>query len=167
MSTIMRGLVLAGVSTAVLAVSIPPAAATDAQKYNSVRLQKVWTPNKTDRCLSMNGSKKTGATLILAACNRDKTQKWTLKRATSGTYTVKNDKSGKCLHVANNKTGTKVTQQPCKRTNKKQQWVLSGSKIISKHANKTITSKVNTKGSKPFLDKVSAKKRAQQEWGLS
>ncbi|WP_329527099.1 RICIN domain-containing protein [Streptomyces sp. NBC_01462] len=174
----IRGLVIAGAVAAAAAATVAPAtavtaAATTAKSaavrsaaaYTNVRLEKVWGP--TGRCLSMKGSTGTGAQLTLQKCNADSTQKWTLKGNSSGVYTIKNKKSGKCLSIRSSAAGTRVTQHPCNASAKSQQWVLGSSRIISKQANKVITAKSSDANTYPVIDKYSSAKRKQQEWGLS
>jgi hypothetical protein len=158
----------AAVAGAMVVVSAPAQAATQAKDpYAHTRLERVWAPNV---CLSMGGSKKNNARLIVAKCAKtDKTFRWTLKRLGSqSVFTIKNDKSGKCLAVDSK---SRIVQYTCKPSSKSHQWVLNGSRIISRSKNKAIASNSTRAGSKPYLEKyhssASNAERARQEWGLS
>ncbi|MER6461030.1 RICIN domain-containing protein [Streptomyces sp. NPDC001288] len=94
-------LVLAAVAAGTMtAAAIPASAAAQARDpYAHTRLERVWAGNV---CLSMGGSTRNNAPLVVGRCSRtDKTQRWTLKRLHSGQsiFTIKNDKSGRCLAV--------------------------------------------------------------------
>ncbi|WP_344012259.1 RICIN domain-containing protein [Streptomyces thermospinosisporus] len=149
-------------------LSAPAHAAAPAKKdpYAHTRLERVWAPGK---CLSMGGSKKNNARLVLGKCAKsDKTQRWTLKRLSknSSVFTIKNDKSGKCLAVG---AKNRLVQYTCSSGKKSHQWVLGGSKIYSKANGKVIASNSTKAGSHPYLEKSggSDKARVRQEWGLS
>ncbi|MFB7734152.1 RICIN domain-containing protein [Streptomyces sp. NPDC056112] len=157
------------VTGTVAAMSAPAQAAPQAKDpYAHTRLERVWAPNT---CLSMGGSTKNNARLIVAKCAKtDKTQRWTLKRLYSNqsVFTIKNDKSGKCLTVDSK---SRIVQYTCKPSSKNHQWVLSGSRIISRSKNKAIASNSTKSGSKPYPEawhsSPSSKERGRQEWGLS
>lgn len=173
-----RILVLSGVAVAALGASAaaPAAAAVNtsplgspkvSSPYDNVRLVKVWgTKPGKDVCITMGGSKKSGAVAKIARCSKNSTQRWTLK-GSGGTYSVRNKHSGKCLSVAGKKSGTAVRQRTCSGKSKPQRWVLSGSKIINKWANKAITAETSTPGRKLTITKYndSKSKRVKQEWG--
>ncbi|MEU1051712.1 RICIN domain-containing protein [Streptomyces sp. NPDC005876] len=161
-------LVVAAVATASLtAFSAPAQAAPQAKDpYAHTRLERVWAPG---RCLSMGGSKKNNARLVLAKCAKsDKTQRWTLKRLFSDKswFAIKNDKSGKCLAVG---AKNRLVQQTCNTKSKSHQWGLGGSKIHSRAKGKAVASNSTKAGSHPYLEKSgsSDKARVRQEWGLS
>jgi hypothetical protein len=161
-------LTLAAVAAGAMAtVSAPAQAATQAANpYAHTRLERVWAPNV---CLSMGGSKKNNARLIVAKCAKtDKTFRWTLKRLSGSVFTIKNDKSGKCLAVD---SASRIVQATCKPSSKSHQWALSGSRIISRSKNKAIASNSTHAGSKPYLEayhsSASKAERVRQEWGLS
>ncbi|MGW0737960.1 RICIN domain-containing protein [Streptomyces sp. NPDC002851] len=144
----------------------PQATAKAKNPYAHTRLERVWAPGK---CLSMGGSKKNNARLVLAKCAKSsKTQRWTLKRlsANKSVFTIKNDKSGKCLAVGSK---NRLVQYTCHKTWKSHQWVLGGSKVYSKAKGKVIASNSTKSGSHPYLEKSgeSSKARGRQEWGLS
>ncbi|MFD3651429.1 RICIN domain-containing protein [Streptomyces cyaneofuscatus] len=129
-------------------------------------VERVWAPGN---CLSMGGSKKNNAGLVLAESHKsNKTQRWTLKRLhkNKSVYTVKNDKSGKCLVVG---ARSRLVQSACKPTKKSNRWAPASSKIYSKSAVKAIASNSTRAGSHPYLEKLSdsSKARGRQEWGSS
>ncbi|WP_112467640.1 RICIN domain-containing protein [Streptomyces triticisoli] len=166
----VSSLALAAVAAGTMVVASAPAQAAPQAKdpYAHTRLERVWAPNT---CLSMGGSTKNNARLIVAKCAKsDKTQRWTLKRLNrnQSVFTIKNDKSGKCLAVGSK---SRIVQYTCKASSKNHQWVLSGSRIISRSKNKAIASNSTRKGSKPYLEAwhsgPSDKERVRQEWGLS
>ncbi|WP_200309321.1 RICIN domain-containing protein [Streptomyces adelaidensis] len=170
----VRALAITGVVAAAVTAGSPVtanAAETGAQAYNNVRLVKVWgNIGGKDICMTMAGKKNNGAPAKIAKCGGDTTQKWTLKRISSSSefYTVKNTKSGKCLGVSKKTNGTVVTQRTCKTSDKKQQWGLGGSLIISRYAgNKVITAEKNKSGLNLTITTMgdSDSKRAKQEWG--
>ncbi|MFF6907110.1 RICIN domain-containing protein [Streptomyces sp. NPDC012389] len=162
-------LVLAALTAgSVAALSAPAQAAAPQAKdpYAHTRLERVWAPGN---CLSMGGSKKNNARLVLGKCAKsDKTQRWTLKRLSKNksVFTIKNDKSGKCLVVG---AKGRLVQSTCNSAKKSHQWALGGSKIYSKSAGKAIASKSTKAGSHPYLEKLSdsSAARGRQEWGLS
>ncbi|MEV5527020.1 RICIN domain-containing protein [Streptomyces prunicolor] len=161
-------LTLAAVAAGAMAtMSAPAQAATQAANpYAHTRLERVWAPNV---CLSMGGSKKNNARLVVAKCGKtDKTFRWTLKRLSGSVFTIKNDKSGKCLAVD---SASRIVQATCKPSSKSHQWALSGSRIISRSKNKAIASNSTRAGSKPYLEayhsSASKAERVRQEWGLS
>lgn len=161
----IRALVVTGAAAAAVTVgAVAPASAASAgaTAYNNVSLVKVWGGiGGKDACMSMAESKASNAALKLAKCNGTATQKWTLK-GSNGVYTVKNKKSAKCLAVNKKTNGTVVIQRPCKASDKRQQWALSGSKIISRYASKAITVPKDKAGVKLV---VGSGVRSQQEWG--
>lgn len=151
-----------------VAVSAPAQAAPQASNpYAHVRLERVWAPNV---CMSMGGSTRNNARLIVGKCARtDKTQRWTLKRLhrNQSIFTIKNDKSGKCLAVGSR---NRLVQATCKPNSKSHQWWLADSRIISVSKNKAIASNSSHAGSKPYLEKWggdSGPERVRQEWGTS
>ncbi|PCG88001.1 hypothetical protein CIB93_00815 [Streptomyces sp. WZ.A104] len=161
-------LVLAAVAAGSLPLLSTPAQAAPQAKnpYTHTRLERVWAPGN---CLSMGGSRKNNARLVLAKCAKAyKTQRWTLKRVSKNksVFTIKNDKSGKCLVVG---AKSRLVQSTCNSAKKSHQWALSGSKIYSKSKGKVIASKSTKAGSHPYLEKSSGsnKARGRQEWGLS
>ncbi|MFJ7326509.1 ricin-type beta-trefoil lectin domain protein [Streptomyces cyaneofuscatus] len=161
-------LVLAALTAGSLTALTAPAQAAPQAKnpYAHTRIERVWAPGN---CLSMGGSKKSNARLVLAKCHKsNKTQRWTLKRLhkNKAVYIIKNDKSGKCLVVG---TESRLVQNTCKSTKKSHQWTLASSKIYNKSARKAIASKSTKAGSYPYLEKLSdsSKARGRQEWGLS
>ncbi|MER7820259.1 RICIN domain-containing protein [Streptomyces sp. NPDC096153] len=160
--------VLAAVAVGTLPAFTATAQAAPQAKdpYAHTRLERVWAP-KT--CLSMGGSKKNNARLIVAKCAKsDRTQRWTLKRLSknSSVFTIKNDKSGKCLAVG---ARSRIVQTTCRASARNHQWALGGSKIYSRSAGKVIASNSTKAGSHPYLEKSgeSGKARGRQEWGLS
>ncbi|MET7874170.1 ricin-type beta-trefoil lectin domain protein [Streptomyces cyaneofuscatus] len=161
-------LVLAALTAGSLTALTAPAQAAPQAKdpYAHTRLERVWAPGN---CLSMGGSKKNNARLVLAKCHKsDKTRRWTLKRfhKNKSVYIIKNNKSGKCLVVG---TKSRLVQSTCKSTKKSHQWTLASSKIHNKSAGKAIASKSTKAGSHPYLERLSdsSKARGRQEWGLS
>ncbi|MFF5566343.1 RICIN domain-containing protein [Streptomyces sp. NPDC012623] len=165
LAALMAGAVAGGTA----GVAAPAQAAQRAaDPYAHTRLERVWAPNV---CLSMGGSTKSNARLIVGKCAKsNKTQRWTMKRLSGNKslLTIKNDKSGKCLKVDSK---SRVVQSPCKASSKSQQWALRSSLIISKSKNKALASKSTKSGSKPYLEKwhssPSNGERVRQEWGLS
>ena len=129
-------------------------------------VERVWAPGK---CLSMGGSKKNNARLVLAKCHKsNKKQLWTPKRLhkNKSVYTIKNDKFGKCLVVG---AKCRLVQSTCKPTKKSHRWTPARSEIYNKSAGKAIASNSTKAGSHPYLEKLSdsSKARGRQEWGLS
>ncbi|MES4889916.1 RICIN domain-containing protein [Streptomyces sp. NPDC096012] len=161
--------VLAAVAAGTLSATAGPAGAAPQARdpYAHTRLERVWAPHT---CLSMGGSTRNNAALVVGKCSRsDKTQRWTLKRAHHGgsVFTIKNDKSGKCLAVG---SANHLVQTTCKPSNKNHQWSLASSHLISVSKNKAIASKSTRPGSKPYLEKTDwdgNAGRVRQEWGLS
>ncbi|MEV7688859.1 ricin-type beta-trefoil lectin domain protein [Streptomyces bungoensis] len=161
--------VLAAVTTGTMAaVAAPAGAAPQARDpYAHTRLERVWAPNV---CLSMGGSTKNNARAVVGKCSRtDKTQRWTLKRLNRGgsVFTVKNDKSGKCLALD---SAAHVVQATCKPSSKSHQWWLASSHVVNVAKNKALASNSSHAGSKPYLEKIDwngGPGRVRQEWGLS
>ncbi|MFF7373419.1 RICIN domain-containing protein [Streptomyces tricolor] len=161
--------VLAAVTAGTMtAVATPAGAASQAgNPYAHTRLERVWANNV---CLSMGGSTKNNARLVVGKCSRtDKTQRWTLKRLQSGgsVFTIRNDKSGKCLALD---SASHVVQYTCKPSSKNHQWWLASSHIVNVAKNKSLASNSTRAGSKPYLEKTDWNGRAgrvRQEWGLS
>ncbi|MEV7421291.1 MULTISPECIES: RICIN domain-containing protein [unclassified Streptomyces] len=165
-SSFALAVLMAGTAAGVAAPA--QAAQRAADPYAHTRLERVWAPKV---CLSMGGSKKNNARLVVGKCAKtDKTQRWTMKRLSGNKslLTIKNDKSGKCLNVGSK---SRLVQSTCKASAKSQQWALSGSLIISKSKGKAIASNSTKSGSKPYLEtrhsSPSDKERVRQEWGLS
>ncbi|MEU8933225.1 RICIN domain-containing protein [Streptomyces sp. NPDC048409] len=162
-------LVLAAVAAGTMtAAAIPASAAAQARDpYAHTRLERVWAGNV---CLSMGGSTRNNAPLVVGRCSRtDKTQRWTLKRLHSGQsiFTIKNDKSGRCLAVDSR---SHVVQSTCNPSSKNHQWWLAGSHVVSVSKNKSLASNSTRSGSKPYLEKTDVNGsagRGRQEWGLS
>lgn len=151
-----------------VAVSAPAQAAPQARDpYAHVRLERVWAPHV---CMSMGGSTGNNARLVVARCSgTDKSQRWTLKRLhrNQSVFTIKNDKSGKCLAVGSH---DHLVQATCNPSAKSHQWWLAGSHIVSVSKNKSIASNSTRGGSKPYLERTdddSSAGRGRQEWGLS
>ncbi|MFG2607864.1 RICIN domain-containing protein [Streptomyces sp. NPDC048514] len=159
--------VLAAVAAGTVTATAAPAGAAPQARdpYAHTRLERVWAPHT---CLSMGGSKRNNAALVVGRCSRsDKTQRWTLKRLHGSVFTVKNDKSGKCLAVGSH---NHLVQTTCKPSSKNHQWRLASSHLISVSKNKAIASKSTRAGSKPYLEKTDldgSAGRVRQEWGLS
>ncbi|MGW5304926.1 RICIN domain-containing protein [Streptomyces griseoluteus] len=161
--------VLAAVTTGTMAAVAAPAGATPQARdpYAHTRLERVWASNL---CLSMGGSTRNNARAVVGKCSRtDKTQRWTLKRLHSGgsVFTIRNDKSGKCLALD---SAVHVVQATCKPSSKGHQWWLADSHIVNVAKNKSLASNSNRPGFKPYLEKTdnnSGAGRVRQEWGLS
>ncbi|MFF1283406.1 RICIN domain-containing protein [Streptomyces sp. NPDC058299] len=161
--------VLAAVATGTMAaVAAPAGAAPQARDpYAHTRLERTWAPNV---CLSMGGSTKNNARAVVGKCSRtDKTQRWTLKRINRGgsVFTIRNDKSGKCLALD---SAGHVVQYTCKPSSKSHQWWLADSHVINVAKNKALASNSSRSGSKPYLEKTDrngSAGRVRQEWGLS
>ena len=115
-----------------------------------------------------DGSKKSNANVQLAKKSSAKAQKWTLSYdATTGTYVVKNAKSGKVLSVKGKvKKGANVVQQK-DSGKKKQRWTLektSGGYVLRNAANKKLVLAVSgdaTVGSNMQLAKFAGGSKAQ------
>ncbi|MFK4223660.1 RICIN domain-containing protein [Streptomyces sp. NPDC019890] len=157
-----RALVLTGAAVSMFAVSAAPANAGTAA-YTNVRLQKVWSAKNL--CLSVNGKTGNNAPVMQSRCSTAADQKWTLKGNSQGVYTIKNKRSGKCMGISSTSNGAAITQRPCNASTKTQQWVLSGSRIISKWAGKCLISRNDTSGTKSVISKCGNRKA--EEWGTS
>lgn len=164
-------LLLAAVAAGTMTGLTAPAAHAAPQAkdpYAHVRLERVWASGHI--CLSMGGSTKNNAQVTVGKCSKtDKTQRWTLHRLykDQSLFTIKNDKSGKCLNVDSK---SRIVQYTCHSSWKAQRWALGGSKIWSQARNgKVIASNSTKAGSHPYLEKSgdSAAARGRQEWGLS
>ncbi|EKX63266.1 hypothetical protein Sipo8835_37075 [Streptomyces ipomoeae] len=170
----VRSLVVAGAAAAAVTAgaALPAnAAPAGATAYTNVSLVKVWgNIGGKDICMTMSGKTNNNAPAQIAKCSGNATQKWTLKRISTGSefFTVQNKKSGKCLKVDKKVSGTVVKQYKCNKRDKKQQWDLGGSLIISRFAgDKAITAEKNKAGLNLTITKMgdSDSKRAKQEWG--
>ncbi|MBJ7002140.1 RICIN domain-containing protein [Streptomyces sp. CRPSP2-6A1] len=157
--------VAAGTMTGLAAPSAD-AAPQAKDPYAHVRLERVWAAHT---CLSMGGSTKQNAQLTVGKCSSDKSQRWTLHRIykNDSLFTIKNDKSGKCLNVDKK---SHIVQYTCHSTWKAQRWGLGGSLLWSEaHNGKVIASNSTKAGSHPYLEKAGSSNpaRGRQEWGLS
>ncbi|MFE0100482.1 RICIN domain-containing protein [Streptomyces sp. NPDC059009] len=119
MKKTMGSVVASGAAIAAIAGGVVVQGAAPAQarvKLNNIQLHSMWGKNL---CLSMAGSKKSGAAPRIAKCSKHKTQRWTFKYERYGSYGYKlrNDHSGKCLYVGSTRQGAAIKQATCPKYN--------------------------------------------------